>query len=86
MRFLLKLLKRFNLRRVSNYCLLGTLDVMTAAHLYQQQQKNDGAAVPISNYKILRKTDLDKYKDKILSLLIDSAFLCTVKTFINSNI
>jgi len=49
-------------------------------------KKDDGAAVPISNYKILRKTDLDKYKDKILSLLIDSVFLCTVKTFINSNI
>jgi len=28
-------------------------------------KKDDGAAVPISNYKILRKTDLDKYKDKI---------------------
>ena len=30
---------------------------------------DDGAAVLISNYKISRKTDLDKYRDKILSSL-----------------
>jgi hypothetical protein len=59
-------LEDFNYRRVSNYCLLETLDVMTAARL--STKTDDGSAVLISNNKILRETDLDN-KDKILSSL-----------------
>lgn len=61
-----KLLEDFKYRRVSNYCLLETLDVMTAARL--STETDDGSAVLISNNKILRETDLDN-KDKILSSL-----------------
>ena len=61
-----KLLEDFKYRRVSNYCLLETLDVMTAARL--STKTDDGSAVLISNNKILRETDLDN-KDKILSSL-----------------
>jgi hypothetical protein len=61
-----KLLEDFKYRRVSNYCLLETLDVMTAARL--STKTDDGSAVLISNNKILRETDLDN-KDQILSSL-----------------
>jgi len=42
-------------------------------------KKDDGAAVLISNYKISRKTDLDKYRDKILSLLSIQLFYAQLK-------